>query len=133
MTLFYNKFQNQIAILLILFFFSKIASVVLGPLHFHVNFQGWLVNLCGKSCLDSDRDCSESIDLFGKESYILVNSCAIFHCLPGQVLLFLPVCALHQIPRDSVKSEWLPASQWVGSRGWGAHPGPISKGKVLLG
>lgn len=38
MTLFNNKFQNQIVSLLILFF-SKIALAILGPPHFHINFK----------------------------------------------------------------------------------------------
>ena len=48
----------------------------------------------------------------------------------GQVLL--PICALHQIPRER-EMRWGTASQWVGSPGWGAHPGPISREKLLLG
>jgi len=53
-------------ITLILFFFFKIISAILGPVPFHTNFRISSSMVREKPCLDFDRNCIKSTDQFGE-------------------------------------------------------------------
>lgn len=75
------------------------------------------LSVCGKVCLDFERDCMNS-DLSGTKSYILFNSCATLHCLLG--LAFVTSGCSPPNPEASPRegTDWPPARQWVGPLGW---------------